>query len=89
MKSAACLLAVLLLCPALRGSDISDLAAGYANAFQALGKSCATVTYSDSGQPVAIKNVKDVRAFGGALLLRLNTGDQLILSSGSVLRISE
>jgi len=89
MKNAAAFLALLLPLAHARASDISDLASGYANAFRAMGRSTVTIAYSDSGQPAVIKNVKDVRAFGGALLLKLNTGDEVILSSGSVLRISE
>jgi hypothetical protein len=89
MKTAACLLLSFATALSLQASDISDLATGYASAFQAMNKSTVTIAYTDNGQPAVIKNVKEVRAFGGALLIKVNTGDQMILSSGSVLRIAE
>lgn len=89
MKIALCAAACLLAASSSRASDISDLASGYANAFLAMNKSTATIAYMDNGQPAVVKEVKEVRAFGGALLLRLTTGDQLILNSGSVTRITQ
>jgi hypothetical protein len=70
-------------------SDLSDLAVGYADAFQAMNRTTVTITYVDSGTPTALNNIKEVRAFGGALLIRLTGGDQMILNSGTVLRITQ
>jgi hypothetical protein len=89
MKIAACLLALLAAPLASHASDISDLASGYASAFAAMDRLTVNLTCVEGGQPVIIKDVKLVRAFGGALLIRRNNGDQMVLSAGSVVRITE
>jgi hypothetical protein len=89
MKIAACFLVFLAAPLACNASDVSDLASGYASAFSAMNRMTCNLTCVVDGQSMVIKNVKLVKAFGGALLLRQDNGEQMVLSAGSVVRITE
>jgi hypothetical protein len=89
MKISACLLALLITTLHARASDISDLASGYASAFSAMDRLTVNLVCVEDGKPSVIKEVKQVRAFGGTLLIRLNNGDQMVLSAGSVTRLTQ
>ena len=77
-------------CSASEGStsDTLALASGYARAFQEMSPSSVTITYNGASGLEPIKDVKDIKAFGGALLIRTFTGNQQILDAGRVVRIS-
>jgi hypothetical protein len=89
MKIAVCLLALSAVTLTCRASDISDLAAGYASAFAAMDRVSINLTCVDAGQTIVIKDVKLVKSFGGALLIRRTNGDQMVLSAASVLKLTE
>ncbi len=91
MKIIVCALVSLisiLNCNAREGSDSGDLASGYANAFQCMGKSSVCVIYSNSGQSEIIKEVKDIKSFGGVLLIKFYNGDQQALDASRVIKIT-
>lgn len=89
MKTAACLFALLATPLVSHASDVSDLAAGYAGAFAAMDRLTVNIVYVDEGKPTILKDVKQVRAFGGALLVKLTNGEQMVLSAGAVTRITQ
>jgi hypothetical protein len=91
MKITAVVLALLfttLSSQAREGSDASDLAAGYANAFQCMSRTSVSVVYSNSGQPEIIKDIKEMKPFGGVLLVKAINGDQQILDASRIIKIS-
>jgi hypothetical protein len=89
MKTAAVLLAFAVFASTARASDVSDLASGYSSAFAAMDRLTCNIVCIEAGQPATIKDVKLVRAFGGALLVRQSNGNQMVISAGSVVRITE
>ena len=89
MKILACIAAALALPLTCHASDISDLASGYASAFSAMDRLTVNLVCVEDGKPTIIKDVKQVRAFGGTLLVRLTNGEQMVLSAGSVSRITQ
>jgi hypothetical protein len=89
MKTTACVLALAAILPSLRASDVSDLASGYSSAFAAMDRLTCNIVCIESGQSTIIKDVKLVRAFGGALLIRQSNGNQMVISAGSVVRMTE
>jgi len=89
MKILACLLALSAVPLCCKASDISDLASGYAGAVAAMNRMTVNLQCIDDGKTCVIKDVKDVRAYGGALLVKLNNGEQMVISAGSVTRITQ
>lgn len=92
MKMTVCALVSLLNvwnCGARESSDSSDLAFGYANAFGCMGKSTVCIAYSNAGQSEIIRDVKEIKSFGGVLLIKVYNGDQQILDAGRVIKITE
>jgi hypothetical protein len=88
MKTTACLLVLLAAGFTCRASDISDLASGYASAFKNFEHSSISITYSTDGQTEVLKNVKKIEPFGGALLIRFENGEQMIISAAGVTRMA-
>jgi hypothetical protein len=92
MKMIACVLVPLLgvlNCEAREASDSADLAFGYANAFGCMGKSTVCIAYSNAGQSEIIRDVKEIKSFGGVLLIKVYNGDQQVLDAGRVIKITE
>jgi hypothetical protein len=89
MKTAIRLFALLVAPLGCNASDISDLASGYASAFAAMDRMTVNLTYVEDGKPRVLGDVKQVRAFGGTLLVKLTNGEQMVLSAGSVTRITQ
>lgn len=70
-----------------KSSEAAELAFGYAEAFKDMGRSKVTVFYSNSMQIEVIKEVKEVKAFGGILLIRIYGGCQQTLDPKRVIKI--
>ena len=88
MKIAVCALVFLTTTLTVRASDIADLAAGYAAAFKCLERSTASISYTAADQTSVLKDVKEIRPFGGVLLIRFTNGDQAVLNAAGVSRIT-
>lgn len=92
MKIALCALVLflsLMACPASepKSSEAAELAFGYAEAFKDMGRSRVTLFYSNSMQIEVIKDVKEIKAFGGVLLIRIYGGCQQTLDPKRVIKI--
>lgn len=93
MKLIACLLVSLAFAvSSLQADDrtsVSDLASGYASAVHCMDKLTVSIVYSGASQVETIKDVKDVRAFGGVLLIKDYKGYSSVLDASRVIKIVE
>ena len=90
--SLACLLALVsagLADPPAPPQESRSLARGYAAAFTAMDKSPVSIVYSSQGQIETIKDVTQIAAFEGVLLIRGYGGGKQILDAGRVIKITD
>lgn len=69
-------------------SESTTLAAGYASAFQNLGRSSAQITYVTESTTETIRGVRHIEAFGGVIAIRTRAGTREILDPARIVRIS-
>lgn len=87
--------AVTLLFPQIAGAgepptaDAKALAFSYATAFENMGKSSVSILYANSGQTETIKDVSQITAYGGVLLVKAYGGSKQILDASRVIKITD
>ena len=64
------------------------LAAGYAQAFEATGKSTISISYTDATQNVEISGIREMTAYGGVLLIKLRGGSSQILDPARIVKMT-
>lgn len=72
-------------------SDLPDsvaLAAGYAQAFEASGKSTVSVCYINEPGNEVIHEVRSITAYGGVLLVRVRGGAGQILDPARIVKMT-
>jgi hypothetical protein len=69
--------------------DAPALASGYAQAFQCSGKSTVAIVYQGPLQTETIKDISDIKNFGGVLLVKGYGGSRQILDATRVVKITD
>ncbi|MFZ4774507.1 MAG: hypothetical protein ACOYM3_04045 [Terrimicrobiaceae bacterium] len=64
------------------------LAAGYAQAFQCVGKSTISISYTDAARNEVIRGVHEISAHGGVLLIKMRGGASQILDLARIVKIT-
>ena len=87
----AALAAAALSMPAYAGdaSDTASLAFGYAQAFQCSGRTTMSVVYQNGNDAEVIKDVTEIKSFGGVLLIKGYAGARQILDASRVVKITD
>lgn len=68
--------------------DSVALASGYAQAFEASGKSTVAVCYIDEPGNEVIRDVRSITAYGGVLLIKVRGGAGQILDPARIVKMS-
>jgi len=94
MKIAACLVAASLLATNSRGGDATPadracLASAYAAAFKCSGRVPVALIYQGAAQIETIRDVTDMKAVGGALIVTGTAGSRQILDATRIVKIVE
>jgi len=85
-------LAALLVTGSLQAGDVVDgaaLASGYAQAFQCSGRSTVAIIYQGPLQTETIKDISEIKSFGGVLLVKGYAGSRQILDATRVVKITD
>lgn len=69
--------------------EASELAVGYAEAFRAMRRLTVVIHYQAGPQTERLERIKDVQAWGGALLVRDVAGNRQVLDASRVIRITD
>ena len=64
------------------------LAAGYAQAFQATGKSTISITYTGAAQNEEIRGARSISAYGGVLLIKMRDGSTQSLDPARIVKMA-
>ncbi|HEY8902787.1 MAG TPA: hypothetical protein VIM48_03710 [Chthoniobacterales bacterium] len=77
--------------PAYAGdaSDAPSLAFGYAQAFQCSGKTSMSIVYLNGNDAEIIKDVTEIKSFGGVLLIKGYAGARQILDPARIVKITD
>jgi hypothetical protein len=70
-------------------ADASSLAYGYAQAFQCSGRTTMSIVYLNGSDPETIKDVTEIKSFGGVLLIKGYAGARQILDATRVVKIAD
>lgn len=65
-----------------------SLAVGYAQAFQATGKSTISISYTGAAQNEEIRSVRAISAYGGVLLIKMRDGSSQILDPARIVKMA-
>jgi hypothetical protein len=70
-------------------ADAPSLAFGYAQAFQCSGKTAMSIVYLNGNDAEIIKDVTEIKSFGGVLLIKGYAGSRQILDPARIVKITD
>ncbi len=70
-------------------NEITDLASGYAKAFQALSRQPISIVLRRGDKTVILKDVSNIKNFGGSLLIEIRAGLSYIVNPRDVIVITD